>query len=184
MKQQRALTLIELLVTLAIMAILATLAAPGFQDFQRSNLLASHTNMLVAALQTAKNEAIKRNEPTYLVPLGSGWGSGWRVYVDTDFDGAYTAGTDLSIIEQAALPTQLTLSKTGSDNFVSFNGSGFPQKSSPLNTTFTFQHEGFASGSDAAARNARRIMVAKTGRIRSCKPASASDSQCLSNSSN
>lgn len=184
MKYQRAFTLIEMLVTVAIMGILATLAAPGFESFQRSNLLSSHTNNLVAALQTAKNEAIKRNEHTYLIPLGSGWSSGWHVYVDTDFDGAYTAGTDVTLIKQGALPNQLTVSKSGPDAFVSFNGSGFPQKASPLNTTFTFQHAGFTSGSDEAARNARRVVIAKTGRIRSCKPASASDTQCQVNASN
>lgn len=159
------------------------LAAPEFQNFQRSNLLSSHTNTLVAALHTARNEAIKRNEPTYLAPLSnSGWSSGWRVYVDTDFDGIYNEGVDVSLIEKSALPTQLTLSKSGADAFVSFNGSGFPQKATPLNTTLTLQHAGFTPSSDLAARNARRVMIAKTGRIRSCKPVAAVDGQCASSS--
>lgn len=172
MKQQRAFTLIEMLVTLAVMAILAMLAAPGFQDFQRSNLLSSHTNTLVAALQTAKNEAIKRNEPTYMTPLSSGWSSGWRVYVDTDFDGSYAEGTDVIIIEQAALPNQLILTNTGSSSFITFNGSGFPKEP----TTLNLQLSGYTG--QEAVKNTRRVKIAKTGRIRSCKPTSAEDSLC------
>lgn len=182
MKQQRAFTLIEMLVTLTILGILATLAAPGFQSFQRSNLLAAHTNTLVAGLHAARNEAIKRNEHTYLVPLGNEWTSGWRVFVDTNFDGIYTEGTDISVMEQPALPSQLSLEKTGFGAFVSFDGSGFPRAASPPNTTFTFQLTGFTPGSDEEARNARRVKIALTGRIRSCKPASANDSQCSSKS--
>lgn len=178
-KYQHAFTLIEMMVTLSILIVLTTLAAPSFQSFQRSNLLSSYTNTLVAGLHTARNEAIKRNEHTYLAPLEGNWINGWRVYVDKDFDGSYTSGNDITLLEQAALPNQLIISKNGTGNFISFDGSGFPQKTSPLNATLTIQHSGFMSNSDAAAQNSRLIKIAKTGRIRSCKPTSANDSKCL-----
>lgn len=54
-------SLVELMVTAAVLAILAAVAMPSLIGVVNSNRLASGTNELVAALQQARMEAIRRN---------------------------------------------------------------------------------------------------------------------------
>lgn len=93
MKQQSGVTLIEAMITLSVLAILIGIAAPSFRDTIRLNRTAAVTNDLVAALQYARSEAIRRgiaiqvcagNDVT--VCNGS-WLNGWYVTLDpTDAD--------------------------------------------------------------------------------------------------
>ena len=57
----RGFTLTELMVTVAVASILATIAIPGFRGLTNSNALTTAANDVVAALNLAKMEAIKRN---------------------------------------------------------------------------------------------------------------------------
>jgi type IV fimbrial biogenesis protein FimT len=61
-------TLIELLVVIAIAAVILTLAAPSFAEFQRNARITAAANDLLGAIQTARSEAIKRQEPHSVCP--------------------------------------------------------------------------------------------------------------------
>ncbi len=54
----RGFTLIELMITIAIVAILTALALPSFQSFIRRNAVASEVNLLIGSLQTARTLAL------------------------------------------------------------------------------------------------------------------------------
>src|SRR3546814_11649357 len=54
-------TLIELLVAIAVMAIVLVAGVPGFQALVNGNRLAASSNEMIANLQTARMEAIRRN---------------------------------------------------------------------------------------------------------------------------
>ena len=54
-------TLIELLVTISVLAILIVVAVPSFISVINSNRLAAQANDVVAALQLARSEAVRRN---------------------------------------------------------------------------------------------------------------------------
>lgn len=72
--QQRGFTLIELMVTVAIMAILAAIAYPSFTDLIARNRLKGATEGLFADLEYAKSEAIKLNQTVTLeVTTGASW---------------------------------------------------------------------------------------------------------------
>jgi type IV fimbrial biogenesis protein FimT len=87
----RGVTLVELVVTMAVMAILVGLAAPSFTRLMASDRLSTQTNELVMSLNTAKSEAVKRGLST---TLRSGdqtdlinFHRGWQVFTDSDGDG-------------------------------------------------------------------------------------------------
>ena len=53
--------MVELIVAISIMAILATLAIPNIQDVLRNNRITAQSNELIAIINLARNEAIRRN---------------------------------------------------------------------------------------------------------------------------
>lgn len=170
-RRSRGFTLIEILVTFAVVAILLGLAAPSFVTFQRNSELTSTANAFVAGLSAGRAEAMKRQRDVFVVPAANDdWATGWIVFVDANANQVYDSGTDTVVLRQGPIPGTVTL--TGSDNFVDagahyalFSGSGFMRlktggfKSSALDLT---------NGSET-----RRVIANPAGRLRVCKPADA-----------
>lgn len=86
----RGFTLIELIVTVVILAILVTLIVPSFNNASLSSKLSGFANDLVASAQLARSEAIKRNSNVTMCAsedgdtcgTTAGWELGWIVIVD------------------------------------------------------------------------------------------------------
>jgi type IV fimbrial biogenesis protein FimT len=82
-------TLVELVITLAVLAIIVTLAVPSFGDAALGARLSSYANNLVVSANLARSEAIKRNmvvqlcvSTTGTTCAGSGsWEQGWIILV-------------------------------------------------------------------------------------------------------
>lgn len=95
MKQQRGFTLIELMLTISIVAVLVTIGVPGMQQMMRTNARASSSNELISTINQARSEAVKRNTTVSLCPStngssctgGTSWSGGWIAFVDDDLDG-------------------------------------------------------------------------------------------------
>ncbi|WP_235510075.1 GspH/FimT family pseudopilin [Variovorax sp. Root473] len=87
----RGFTLIELMVTLAVLVVLIAIAVPSFDGIRLSTRLSSYATALVAGTQLARSEAIKRNAPVTLCASANGtscstngqWEAGWIVRSDT-----------------------------------------------------------------------------------------------------
>ncbi len=76
----RGFTLIELIVSIAILAILLSLAAPAFTSFIASQRLKTAASNLQSFLLTARSEALKRNANVTLAPIQAGqWNTGWTI---------------------------------------------------------------------------------------------------------
>jgi type IV fimbrial biogenesis protein FimT len=112
-KHSRAFTLIELVVTIAVLAIVMGLAVPGFNSFIQSNRVTGHANGMVSALAFARSEAVNRSEQVRFCPVnaaGNGcdddgdWSTGWIALVQSGPD----AGEVLRI--WPPVPGSLTLS--------------------------------------------------------------------------
>jgi type IV fimbrial biogenesis protein FimT len=171
-------TLLELLVIVVMIAILMMVGVPSFLSFQRNSELTSSTNTLLGALNVAKSEAIKRGMRAVVVPNdGSDWRQGWVVFVDKDrtLDPTTTENRKLIIQQRNAadpLPSYFTFTWSGTNN-PSFDASGFALESAG---TFSIVRNDVSD--DEKSQQTRRIQIAKTGHVRSCKPVSSSDPLC------
>ncbi len=60
-RRERGFSLIELMVTVAVVAILAAVATPNLRSVIANNRLRSQTDEMIASLQMARGEAVRRN---------------------------------------------------------------------------------------------------------------------------
>lgn len=89
-KKNSGFTLIEMMVTVAIVGIFASIALPSFARLIESNRINTATNELVSNLLLARSEALKRRNTVTLCPStdqqncsgSSDFSTGWIVFLD------------------------------------------------------------------------------------------------------
>jgi type IV fimbrial biogenesis protein FimT len=187
-KVVRGFTLIELMVTVALIAILSMVAAPSFVTFQRNSELTSFTNSMIGAVNAARGEAMKRGRYAMLTPTDNAdWKTGWKAFVSFNATTrAYDSTQDSIVFTREAAPSYLTITANGSANdsppYIMFDASGYTKKKdgSPGNLTFKV----YRNDVDTSQVNAetRLVIISVTGRVRVCKPTSATDSTCNTSS--
>ncbi len=119
-------TLIELLITIVIVAIVATIGIPNFTQSIRSSRLTTSINEVVTALNFARSEAVKRNQPVSVVRSGTQWEGGWVVFTDANANGVQDAADNDTLLRSySALANNYTLRTTpGFVNRVTYQASG------------------------------------------------------------
>ncbi len=92
MTRPHGFTLVELMVTIAVLAILASIAVPGFQSIIQNNRATTMANELTTAVNLARSEAVKRGVEVSVCPTGGTWwdgaNGGWSVDVSGDCSSA------------------------------------------------------------------------------------------------
>jgi type IV fimbrial biogenesis protein FimT len=145
----RGFTTLELMITLAVAAVLAAIAAPSMIIFVHNNKMSTAARQLDADMLLARREAIKRNMRVLVCPIGSvagkcptvtatGWTQGWQVCYDADADGQCddtATGNPNPIRKHAALDSILTL--TGPAAVLRFNANGSQGAAGAASATFT-----------------------------------------------
>lgn len=167
-------TLVELMVTLAVIAVLASIALPSFQGTIRLNRVSTENNEFIAALNLARSEAIKNRAIGELcasadgVNCGADWSLGWMVWADLNRDGNVDAPAEVVRFERGNPQVTVIANIPGiapGTSAVRYNGRGQPQL--PAGTVFpanvvTMHPLVCATGAD----HLRNIQIARTGQIR------------------
>jgi len=79
-------TLVELVITIAVVGILAAIATPSFSGMIANNKARGVAADLYFDLARARSEAVKRNMEVTLSPSDDGWKKGWKVYPSNSAD--------------------------------------------------------------------------------------------------
>ena len=78
--QEEGFTIIELMVTVALVAILSVIAVPQFRAASNNSALRASTADLITAINLARSEAANLRADVTLSPIAGGdWASGWRI---------------------------------------------------------------------------------------------------------
>lgn len=151
-------SLIELMVTIAIVSILLTLGVPSFSAVLRNITLTTQANNFVAAINLARSEAIRRNTAVTLSATASNitqhhWESGWQIWVDSNGNGTLDNGELLRLFPDMGSGTLVS-----NTSLLRFSGNGFLDGRQQVTLVFSLQPP------DCAAEPARDIMITPAGR--------------------
>ena len=134
-QHQQGFTLLELIITLVILAILVTIAVPSFSSYILNQRVKTTAFELAAALSYARSEAIKLNANVQLSQDNAGW-EGWSM-VRTDTN---------AVLRTWQRPARLAI--TANENAVTF------QRDGRANAAVTFT----VCDADASSQVARRLV--------------------------
>lgn len=159
-RHEQGFTLIELIVSITILAILLGIGVPSFTNVIRSNQITAQTNALVSSLTFARSEATKRSARISICGNNAGtcsgntnWSGGWLVITDQDGDGAIDAGTDTLLQASNTPPSGIVITVGNTALTYSANGESTAQ------TVFSIKKNG------CGTKGQRNITVELSGRI-------------------
>ena len=183
-RRQRAFSLLELLVTIAVISGMLVLATPSLNDFMRKQRILTTTDAITSAIGQARTRALASNSYVTIAPLGGDWKNGWQVFSEgQNPDGLYTPGTDILINQYDPLPAGMSISYnstafaggvgTTSGSYLIYGPNGYT-------TSVTRQPQVIASfyvTYNQGGGITRRVIVNALGRARTCDP--AADTTCI-----
>lgn len=161
---------------LALAAIVLTMAVPSFTTTIKNNKVVTHTNDLIADMNFARSEAVKRGTrvilcrsaaPNAATPVCGGnandWSDGWLVFASGDTDDDYDAADD--ILLRIGDPSDNTVdikSNSTANQDVVYNADGTTNEGG--NTAV------FAVCDSRGSEHGRQIQINAAGRPRLVSP--------------
>jgi type IV fimbrial biogenesis protein FimT len=168
MKKEHGFTLLEIIVTLAIIALVMAFAIPGMGTFIKNERLTTQINALVGHLAYARSEAVLRTQQvavcvsndTTSCTGGNSWEDGWIVYVDVDGNGSFSGG-EIILRAQPTLEGNNTLTPAIIGTQVIYDYRGY--LGSPVGSLLLCD--------DRSGPYGKTLSISTTGRVRASRGA-------------
>jgi type IV fimbrial biogenesis protein FimT len=174
----RGFTLLELMVSLAIVGTLLAVGIPAMGDFIRNSRITGAANDVMGALHYARSEAVKRRLPvTFCTSANAVTGAnqanpnatcaasafltGWIVFVDTNDSGQRDAG-ELILTQRGPINELITARSEVNPLRVTYLLNGFAKNTNGARLVFCDDRGNEAAAGELSA--ARAIFVSVTGR--------------------
>ena len=168
-------TLVELMVTVAILVILLAIGAPQLQTFLVKRATSTQADIFASALRMARSEAIKRGQRVVIctstapsaanracATTSTDWSTGWLVFVDRGTTArAFDAGDELLAVQQA-LPSSGGITIRTSQTAIAFAANGLAVND---NNTFRVRPNVTGSAADDPSLN-QCVTLAVSGRVK------------------
>lgn len=166
MKRDHGFTLVELMITLIVMAIALSIAIPNLSGLGRETRMTSATNSIVTALNQARSEAVTRVDPVSVCASSDQatcagndeWAVGWISWLDEDGDGNVDGDEELLRVGDGVANMSIT---TGDAGPVTYTAEGSIDNASSI--TFTLEPD------ECEGESKREIDVNLSGRPRAEK---------------
>ena len=172
-KYQVGFTIIELMVTLVVLAIVIAIAVPSFTGIIQRNTSVAIGEEFVTALNFARVEALKRRSSVSLCPsnddgtaCGNNWSDGWIAFVDgaTETADSVTVSEVLRVWNDMNRNAEINVSRDNAAvNFIRFAGMGILAKvngsTNPISAT--------AKQANCSGEAARTITIGISGMVNS-----------------
>lgn len=169
-------TLVELLVTVAILGILLAVGIPSFQGLILNSRMTTQANEFLTILNYTRSEAIKRNTRVTVCKSSNGttcaisasteatasWRTGWIVFVDGGTAGILDGGDSILRVQGALSGGGDLMGNANVINYVSYVANGHSQLANG-----GMQGGTFSLCSSVATGSSRNIVLTdSTGRVR------------------
>ena len=179
---QTGFTLVELILTMALLGILATIAFSSFGTLIQSNRIATQSNDFMSALMLARSEALKRNSRITVCrsvngsacATSGGWEQGWIIFADTDNDATVDVGETIVQVYSALNANSSLQGETNVAAYISYIPTGITQLvggSTQSGTLVMCDDRGWGEA-------ARAIIIRATGRPRVAGATDSSVASC------
>ncbi|MFC3816504.1 GspH/FimT family pseudopilin [Lysobacter sp. GCM10012299] len=160
-------SLIELMITVVVLGVVMGIAIPSFRYVHNSGRITAPSNELVASIQLARAEAMRRNARVVMCSSAnntscsnsSSW-AGWIVFADTDRDGTVDAGETIIKAFTVAAPATVTSSSNVTQGKLVFRSDGFPRNTGG---TLLQAKIGVCAAVTMPAENARDVTIGQGG---------------------
>lgn len=182
--KQSGLTLVEIMITLSVMAILAAVSAPSFNGVLASTQQVGTRDQVINALASARSEAVTRGVDVTICAKAkasyscatdattkANWQHGWLIYSDSDGNSNASASEVLQAFDPPS--SHISFQLTTADAIV-FNHRGRLAQSHAEAPVFLL------SSTETSRTNA--LELRPTGRVRICDDWQAETKQCVRNS--
>jgi type IV fimbrial biogenesis protein FimT len=162
MKTHSGFTLLELVITVALVAIVVAIAIPSMTTFTQNDRMTTNINTLIGHLAYARSEAVKRSQQVAVcasndaATCSGGWDDGWIVYIDADNNNSFDAGEEV-IRAQQALGGNNTLTATGIGTQITYDNRGFVNAASVGSLQLCDNRSG---------PHGKTVRITTTGRVR------------------
>ncbi|MFC3129931.1 GspH/FimT family pseudopilin [Coralloluteibacterium stylophorae] len=178
MPKARGFTLVELMITVAVLAVVAAIALPNFKGTMQRNQLATAANEVLAAVALARTEALRSPRTVSVcasddgASCGGEWSNGWLVWIDEDASGgACDVGSGDRVLRYVETNRNLSIAAEsesgGSAECFQFDRQGRVQDRGRRALTITVDD----APDDASL--VREIRISATGQTRICQGACA-----------